>query len=91
MALCGFIWSRHRICADVVLKWDGLRGVSRVSAPQLVCSGLYSAGDSLFPLFFLGVTTARVVLVFFFVCVTYLHIACFNALSFPPFLEFLYL
>ena len=51
-----------------------LRGVSRVSAPQLVCSGLYSAGDSLFPFlfFFLGVTTMRVALVFFvfFVCTT---------------------
>ena len=23
VALCGFIWLRHRICADVVLKWDG--------------------------------------------------------------------
>ena len=46
-----------------------LRGVSRVSAPQLECSGLYSAGDSLFPFFFfffLGVTTMRVALVFFF-------------------------
>ena len=47
----------------------GLRGVSKVSAPQLVCLGLYSAGDSLFPLFFfLGVTIMRVALVFF-VCV----------------------
>ena len=36
--------------------WNGmsLRGASGVSVPQLVCSGLYSAGDSLFPfLFFL--------------------------------------
>ena len=60
--------------ASVLMRcWNGmgLRGVSRVSAPQLVCSGLYSAGDSLFPLFFLGVTTMRVVLVLFFlfVCV----------------------
>ena len=30
----------------------GLRSVSKVSAPQLVCSGLYSAGDSLFSLYF---------------------------------------
>ena len=43
----------------LVRCWNGmsLRGVSGVSAPQLVCSGLYSAGDSLFPFFF------------FFVCV----------------------
>ena len=65
------------------------------AASQLVCSGLYSAGDSLFLFFFycffLGVTTLRVAR-FFFVCVYYyLHIACFNALSFPPFLEFLFL
>ena len=83
--------------ASVLMRcWNGmsLRGVSRVSAPQLVCSGLYSAGDSLFPFFFLGVTTMRVALVFFFFffCVYYyLHIACFNALSFPSFLEFLFL
>ena len=38
--------------ASVLMRcWNemGLRGVS---APQLVCLGLYSAGDSLFPLFF---------------------------------------
>ena len=23
VALCGFVWLRHRICADVVLEWDG--------------------------------------------------------------------
>ena len=23
VALCGFIWLRHRICADAVLEWDG--------------------------------------------------------------------
>ena len=22
MALCGFVWLRHRICADAVLEWD---------------------------------------------------------------------
>ena len=43
------------IIASVLMRcWNGmgLRGVSKVSVPQLVCSGLYSAGDSLFPLFF---------------------------------------
>ena len=66
-----------------------LRMVSRVLAPQLVCSDLYSAGDSPF---FLGVMTMRVVLVFFFFFLYvyyYLHIACFNALSLRRFLLFL--
>ena len=65
------------IIASVLMRcWNGmgLRGVSRVSAPQLVCSGLYSAGDSLFP-FFLGVTTMRVVLVFFFCVYTIIFIS----------------
>ena len=54
----------------MVLERDGPARHLELSAPQLECSGLYSAGDSLFPLFFfLGVTTMRVVLVFFFVCV----------------------
>ena len=74
------------IIASVLMRcWNGmgLRGVSRVSAPQLVCSGLYSAGDSLFPLFFFGCYDHACCSCFFiFVCVYYyLHIACFNALS----------
>ena len=66
MALCGFIRLRHRICADVVLKWDGLaQRLEGLGASVGVFGPLFCRCFSFSSSFVLGVTTMRVVLVFF--------------------------